>query len=147
MELTVQEIADLLGGNVEGDHSQKINQIAKIQEGSPGSIAFLSNQKYESYLYSTQASAVIVNRTLSLKKEISTTLIRVDDAYSAFSVLLDEYVRMVSFQKVGIEQPVFIHDSAQLGEGVYIGAFAYIGAGTKIGDNCKIYPQAYTRSF
>jgi UDP-3-O-[3-hydroxymyristoyl] glucosamine N-acyltransferase len=132
-----------LGGRVEGDGSQKIHQIAKIQEGVAGAIAFLSNQRYEPYLYTTQATAVLIDHDLDLKQPVATTLIRVENAYTAFSSLLEEYQRRMSLQKTGVEQPSFVHESATLEEGIYLGAFAYIGAGCKIGKHCKIYPHAY----
>lgn len=143
MEFSVQQIAQLLGGSVQGDGSAKIRNIAKIQEGKEGDVSFLSNLKYEDFLYTTQATAVIVSEGFSPKKEYSTTLVVVPDAYAAFTALLTEYQRMVTPVKVGIEQPSFISDSATLGEEAYVGAFAYIGAHVRIGKNCKIYPHVY----
>ncbi|MFN4145009.1 MAG: UDP-3-O-(3-hydroxymyristoyl)glucosamine N-acyltransferase [Runella sp.] len=143
MEFTVKQIAGLLGGDIEGEENLTISQLAKIEEGKTGSIAFLANQKYEPYLYTTEASAVIVNRTLALQKPINTTLIRVDNAYAAFAQLLKEYERLTKNQKVGIEQPAYIGENTQTGEGIYLGAFAYIGRNCQIGKNVKIYPQAW----
>lgn len=143
MELTVREIAQLLGGEVEGRDDLKVNTIAKIEEATAGAISFLANPKYEVHIYTTQATAVIINKTFNAKKDIAATLIRVEDAYSAFSTLLSAYQQYTQEQKKGIEQPSFIADTAELGEDVYIGAFAYIGANAKIGKGCKIYPNAY----
>src|SRR6202012_526477 len=103
---------------------------------------FLANPKYEQYLYTTNASIVIVNNDLVLAEQEKATLIRVENAYSAFSVLLERY-NTIKLNKSGIEEPSFIHPSAQLGENVYIGAFAYIGPDVKIGNNSKIYPHTY----
>lgn len=141
MEFTVEQIAQMLKGEIKGDKSLKVSQLAKIEEGQTGCISFLANPKYEQYLYSTMSSAVIVDKTFQPKKEYSTTLILVENAYAAFTLLLQEYQRLLSQNKKGIEQPSFISHSAQIGVDVYIGAFAYIGDNCKIGDNSKIYPN------
>ncbi|MBT32639.1 MAG: UDP-3-O-(3-hydroxymyristoyl)glucosamine N-acyltransferase [Thalassobius sp.] len=143
MEFTIQELAHLLKGEVRGNESEKVHTICKIQEGKKGAITFLANPKYEKFIYDTEASAVIVSKSFEPKKEIKTSLIIVEDAYQSFSVLLEEYERLVKMQKTGIEQPSYISSSAKLGEKIYVGAFAYIGENVKIGDNCKIYPQAF----
>jgi UDP-3-O-[3-hydroxymyristoyl] glucosamine N-acyltransferase len=143
MEFTVQQIASMLGGELKGNGQQKINMLAKIQEARQGQIAFLSNPKYEQYIYSTQASAVIVRKDFVAKKEVTSALILVDDPYSSFTVLLEEYHKRISFQKIGIEQPSFIGDNSTTGKNIYRGAFSYIGSGVTIGDNVKIYPHVY----
>ncbi|GAA4849226.1 UDP-3-O-(3-hydroxymyristoyl)glucosamine N-acyltransferase [Algivirga pacifica] len=143
MEISIDQIAAILGGKVEGNGTVMINDVAKIQEGRTGTISFLANMKYEEFLYTTAASAVIVSEGFVPKKEVSAALIYVKDAYSAFTQLLKEYEKMITPKKSGIESPVFIDDSAQIGEGEYIGAFAYIGKGVKIGKNVKIYPHVY----
>lgn len=143
MELTVAQVAGLLGGQCEGDGTQKVNALAKIQEGKPGSISFLSNPKYENYIYSTQSTAVIVSKDFAPKQSLNTTLIKVNDPYTAFTVLLEEYHKFISFSKTGIEIPSFIAESAKVGNKAYVGAFAYIGANVTIGDNVKIYPHVY----
>lgn len=143
MEFTINEIAHLLGGELVGEGSKKVNQLSKIEEAKEGSIAFLSNPKYENYLYSTDASAVIVNKSFSPKQSFNTTLIKVEDAYTSFSTLLEEYQRIANFSKKGIETPSFIPDSAVLGNDIFIGAFTYIGHNVKIGNNVKIHPQVH----
>ena len=142
MQFTAQEISFMLNGTVEGDALATVNQLAKIEEASAGSLSFLANPKYEQYLYTTNASIVIVNNDLVLAEPVKATLIRVENAYSAFSVLLERY-NTIKLNKTGIEQPSFIHPSAQVGKDCYIGAFAYIGPGVKTGNNCKIYPHTY----
>ena len=142
MQFTAQQIALLLNGTVEGDPSSAVDRLAKIEEAGAGSLSFLANPKYEQYLYSTNASIVIVNNDLVLSDAVKATLIRVENAYSAFSVLLEQY-NTIKLDKSGIEEPSFIHPSAQIGNNVYIGAFAYIGPGVKLGDNSKVYPNAY----
>ena len=141
MEFTVEQIAQMLKGEVRGDKSLKVNQLAKIEEGSIGTISFLANPKYEQYIYSTHSTAVIVDKNFEAKREFSTTLILVENAYAAFTVLLQEYQKILVQNKKGVEQPSFINPTAEIGEDVYIGAFAYIGERCKIGNNSKIYPN------
>jgi len=143
MELSVKQIADLLGGKVQGDGSIKIKKLDTLQDASKGSISFLSNPKYENQIYQTQASAVICNMDFSPKNTLKTTLIKVEDAYLSFSSLLEEINRQNSLQKVGIEEPSYIGENTSTGDKVYRGAFSYIGNSVKIGENVKIYPQAY----
>ncbi|HAR19931.1 MAG TPA: UDP-3-O-(3-hydroxymyristoyl)glucosamine N-acyltransferase [Cytophagales bacterium] len=143
MEFTSRQIADLLGGRIVGDEQKKINRLAKIEEATEGAISFLSNPKYEQYIYSTGASAVLVNNSFTPREPVKTTLIYVADAYASLSFLLDEYNKMKTFAKVGKESPHFLSEGASLGENCYIGAFAYIGNNCKIGDNVKIYPHVY----
>jgi len=142
MQFTANDISFILNGTIEGDPAVTIDQLAKIEEASTGSLSFLANPKYEPYLYTTNASIVIVNNDLVLTSPVKATLIRVENAYSAFSVLLEKY-NTIKLNKTGIEQPSFVHPSAAVGQDCYIGAFAYIGPGVKIGNNCKIYPDTY----
>jgi UDP-3-O-[3-hydroxymyristoyl] glucosamine N-acyltransferase len=143
MEFTVGQIAALLDGNINGDGNLKINRLDKIEEATSGSISFLSNLKYEPFLYTTGASAVIVDRTFTPREPISAALILVENSYSAFTRLLEEYHQRMTFARVGIEQPTYLHESSTLGEQVYLGAFAYVGKNCRIGHNVKIYPHAY----
>ncbi|MBB3837190.1 UDP-3-O-[3-hydroxymyristoyl] glucosamine N-acyltransferase [Runella defluvii] len=143
MEFTVKQIAGLLGGEIEGEENLKISQLSKIEEGISGSISFLSNPKYEPYLYTTEASAVIVDKSFEPKKAFKTTLIRVESSYTAFTQLLQQYERIIKGDKRGIEQPSYLGQGTELGENPYLGAFAYVGTNCKIGKNVKIYPHAY----
>ena len=143
MEFTVKQIATLLGGEVAGNESLTITGLAKIEEGQPGDISFLSNLKYEPHLYTTQASAVIVDRSFEPKKPVASALIFVENSYSAFTPLLEEYHKQLIFARVGIEKPSYIGDGSQMGEQGYRGAFSYVGRNCQIGSNVKIYPQAY----
>lgn len=142
MQFTAQEISFMLNGTVEGDPHIAVDKLAKIEEASAGSLSFLANPKYEQYLYTTDASIVIVNKDLVLSGPLKATLIRVDNAYTSFSLLLERY-NTIKLNKTGVEEPNFIHPSAQVGENCYIGAFSYIGPGAKVGNNCKIYPHTY----
>jgi len=142
MQFTAQEISLLLDGTVDGDPNVLVNQLAKIEEAENGSLSFLANPKYEQYLYSTGASVVIVNKDLILTDVVKSTLVRVENAYSAFTILLEKY-NTIKLNKSGIEQPCFIHPTAKIGKNAYIGAFAYIGPNVVIGDNCKVFPNTY----
>ncbi|GAB1454418.1 UDP-3-O-(3-hydroxymyristoyl)glucosamine N-acyltransferase [Draconibacterium sp.] len=143
MDFKVTEIANFLKGEVVGDENITIHNVSKIEEGKPGTLAFLANLKYENFLYSTEASVVLVNKNFVPKEIVNTTLIKVDDPYQAFASLLDLYIQAKVMAKTGIEQPSFIDPTASVGEGMYVGAFAYIGKNSKIGNNTKIYPQVY----
>src|SRR3569832_1556197 len=115
MQFTAQEISFMLNGTVEGDPKVTIDKLAKIEEATAGSLSFLANPKYEPFLYTTGASVVIVNRDLPLSAPVQATIIRVANAYSAFSVLLEKY-NTIKQDKSGTEQPSFVHPSAQMGE-------------------------------
>ena len=140
MKFKAQQIADILEGDVIGNPEVEVSKLSKIEEGEKGSLTFLSNPKYNSYLYTTNASVAIVNKSLVLEKEVKITLIKVDDAYKSFSKLL-EFYNEVKNNKSGREQPNFIAVSSEIGENEYIGAFVYIGENVKIGNNVKIYPN------
>lgn len=144
MEFTAKQIAGLLEGEIVGDPEATVNDMAKIEEGKPGTITFLANMKYEEYLYSTKSSIAIVNNDFVPTQDMPSTLtlIRVEDAYQCLSKLLSIYDQATQ-NKQGIEQPSYISESSTLGEDCYVGAFAYVGANVKIGNNVKIYPHVY----
>lgn len=142
MKFTAAQIAELLNGTVEGDPEVEVHKLAKIEEGTEGSLTFLSNPKYTSYIYSTNASIAIVKDSFQTEEKVETTLIKVKDPYKAFSTLL-EYYNQVKLNKSGIEEPHYISESAVYGENIYIGAFVYIGKNVQIGENVKIYPNSY----
>lgn len=142
MEFTAKQISELLGGTIDGNASVAVNRLSKIEEGTPGSLSFLSNPKYIPYIYSTEASIVIVNKSFVPEQTVKATLIRVDDAYQSFAKILQVY-NDIQHNKTGIEKQAHISPSAKIGSDVYIGAFAYIGDNAFIGDKVKIYPQVY----
>src|SRR5690554_4564484 len=142
MKFTAQQIAGILEGDIVGNPDVEVSKLSKIEEGTKGSLTFLANPKYQSYIYTTKASITIVNRTFVPENHLETTLIKVDDAYKSFSKLL-EYYNMVKLNKQGIENPSFISDTATYGSQIYIGAFTYIGENVKIGNNVKIFPNCY----
>ncbi|MEI7735544.1 MAG: UDP-3-O-(3-hydroxymyristoyl)glucosamine N-acyltransferase [Ferruginibacter sp.] len=143
MQFSASQIAMMIGGKVEGNADAAAGSFGKIEEAQAGQLAFLANPKYEEYLYSTGASVVIVNDSLELKQAVSTTLIRVKDAYSAFADLLDKYQQIKTQQLSGIQQPVYIDATAKTGVNVFIGAFAYLGENVVVGDGTKIFPNAF----
>ncbi len=141
MEFTAKQIADFIEGRVEGDENAKIHTFAKIEEGIPGAISFLSNPKYTHYIYDTESSIVLVNDDVKLTQPVKATLIRVKNAYECVAKLLQLY-QSFQPQKVGISPMAFISENAKIGKECYIGAFAYIGDNVEIGDNTQIYPHA-----
>ncbi len=142
VSFTAQQIALLIQGKIEGEATAMVKQFGKIESAMPGEISFLSNPKYEDFLYTTKASVIIVNESLVLKKKIAATLIRVPDAYAAFATLLTKYQEMKNENLVGIQSPSFIASTAKLGEQNFVAAFAYIGENVQTGNNVKIFPNA-----
>jgi len=142
MNYTSEEIANILDGTVEGNHSETVHSIAKIEEGKKGDLCFLSNPKYNSYLYSSKASIVIVNKNIQLDKEVNTTLIKVDDAYLAFTKILEMY-QQHNNTKEGVSKKSDISKSAKLGEKCYIAPFVFLGENVKIGKNVQIHPHCF----
>jgi UDP-3-O-[3-hydroxymyristoyl] glucosamine N-acyltransferase len=142
MKFTAKQIAELIDGIVDGNPDASIEKVSKIEEGTPGSISFLSNPLYTNYIYKTEASVVIVNKTFIPEHPISSTLIKVDSAEVAFAKLLALY-NQIKDNKSGISKLCYIAETAKLGENLYIGEFAYIGENVEIGNNVKIHPQVY----
>lgn len=140
MEFTAQQIADFIGGRVEGDAQAKVHTFSKIEEGKEGAITFLSNPKYTHYIYDTKASIVLINEDVELEGPVSTTLIRVANAYECVAKLMQMYAASLP-KKTGIDSLAFISKSAEIGKDVYIGPFCYVGDGVKIDDGSMIYPH------
>ena len=140
MEFTAKQIADFIGGTVDGNEQTTVNTFAKIEEGKEGAITFLSNPKYTHYIYDTKASIVLVNEDLQLERPVTTTLIRVKNAYECVAKLMQMYAQSLP-KKTGVDSLAFVSPSAQIGKDVYIGPFAVIGDGVKIGDGTRIYPN------
>ena len=147
MQFSAAQIAQLINGQVEGDSAVVVSKLSKIEEGSAGSLTFLANPQYTPFIYTTDASIVIVRKDFKAESPIkpTCTLIRVDDPYSCFAKLLEAY-NQVKYNKTGVEQPSFVSSSAKTGENIYIGAFAYIGNNTSIGSNVKIFSISFNRS-
>lgn len=143
MEFTLGQVAQILQGKVEGDENAKVSRLDKIQEGKPGGISFLANEKYTSFIYDTEATAVIVSETFVSAKELKTNLIRVKDAYSGFTQLLEAYSMMMKTSVEGVEEPAFIDPSALVGARTFRGAYSYIGKNAQLADGVKIHQQVF----
>lgn len=142
MEFTAEMIAGFLGGDIVGDKQASVHTVSSIEEGKAGSLAYLTNPKYEPYLYTTRASIVLVNRSFTPAQPVSATLIRVDDAGACVLKLLEMY-NAAKPRKEGISRLASIAESARVGEKCYIGDFTVVERGVEIGDGCQIYPQVY----
>ena len=143
MEFKAKEIAEILGGTVDGNPEAVVTSFARIESGKPGTICFFANPKYEQYVYGCKADIIIVNKSFEPKEPVSATMIRVDDAYSAVAALLD-YVtaKKRSYRRYrGCRSRV--RWSAKLGKKVYVGDFAYVGRRAQVGDFTKIYENVY----
>ncbi len=143
MTFPASQIAQLIDGKVEGDATTTVTSFGKIEEAQQGQLTFFANPKYEDFLYSTNASVIIINEDYELKQPVTATLIRVPDAYTAFATLLSKYQEIVKQQLKGIQEPSYISKTAVYGQNVFIGAFAYIGENVTIGNNSKIFPNAF----
>jgi UDP-3-O-[3-hydroxymyristoyl] glucosamine N-acyltransferase len=141
MKYTALQIAEILGGKIEGDPEITVSNISRIEEGHPGTLTFLSNPKYTRFLYSTEASVAIVSNDLILENPVELTLIRVKDPYRSLAKLLEKLEQIPD--RTGVEEPCFISPGAEIGGDTYIGAFAYISKGARIGNNVKIFPNVY----
>ena len=141
MEFTAKQIAEYLGGVVEGDANAKVKTFAKIEEGTPGAISFLANPQYEHYLYGTASSIVLVNHDFQPEQEVKTTLIRVNNAYEAIAKLLSLYQSTIQ-KRQGIHPLACVAETAQVADGVYVGPFAYVGEHAVVGKGCQIYAGA-----
>lgn len=142
MKFTAEQIAGILEGEVVGNPNAEVSKLSKIEEGTEGSLTFLANPKYIHYIYETKATIAIVNKTFVPENTITTTLIKVEDAYKAFSKLL-EFYNQIKLNKTGIEVPCFLSESAKHGGNFYLGAFSYVGENVVIGENVKIYPNSF----
>jgi len=142
LKFTAKQISEILHGEVYGNPNEEVSKLSKIEEGEKGSLTFLSNPKYNSWLYTTDASVVIVDVKFTPEKEVSSTMIKVEDPYMAFTKLL-EYYNKIQLHRSGIESPVFVHDSVKYGEELYLGAFSYLSENVRIGKHVKIYPNVF----
>ncbi len=143
MGFTVYEIAQLIGGEIIGNAALQLDSLCKIQEATPGSVTFLANPSYEKYLYTTQASAVIIDKKFKPAHPLSASLILVEDPYIGFTKVLNKYQSLLNTPKIGIEEPNYLGNHVTLGEGIYRGAFSYIGDYVQLGKGVQIYPHTY----
>ena len=142
MKFTAEHIAKILNGEIVGNSEVEVNSLAKIEDGKKGDICFLSNEKYTPHIYTTKASIVIVNNSFNNKKEIASTLIKVEDAYSSFSKLIELYNK-IQFNEVGLSNKSDINKNSSISDNVFVGAFTSISEGVTIGENVKIYSNCY----
>ena len=140
MEFKAIQIAQLIEGRIEGDENAVVNSFAKIEEGKPGAISFLSNPKYTHYIYDTESSVVLVDESVKLEKPVKATLIRVKNAYESVAKLLQIYASMLP-KKTGIDPLAFVSPSAKVGKNTWVGPFAYVGDNVVIGENCQVNPH------
>ena len=140
MQFTAKQIAEFIGGRVEGNEQATVSTFAKIEEATEGAITFLSNPKYTSYIYDTKASIVLVNDDLELEHPVESTLIRVPNAYECVAKLMQMYAATLP-KKTGVDPLAFVSKTAEIGKDVYVGPFTYIGEGVKIGDGTRIFPN------
>lgn len=143
MQFTADIIAKYLGGTVEGDAAAAVDNFAKIEDATPGTIAFLANPKYTHYIYTTQASIVLVSRDFVAESPVSATLVRVDNPYSAVAQLMSLAAEATMPRHQGVEQGAYIADGVNVADDCYVGAFAYVAKGAVIGKGVKIFPQVY----
>lgn len=142
MKFTAAEIANYLGGSIEGDPNVLLSDFSSIEKGHQGTLSFLSNMQYEEYLYSTKSSAVLVNRDFTPSQEVHTTLIKVPNAYTALAELLK--LRNAGKEKpIGISPLAVVDPTAQIGEGCYVGPLAFVGRDAVLAEGVRVYPQAH----
>ena len=143
MEFTAQQIASFLQGEVIGDPNAKVSDLAKIEEGHEGALSFLANPKYTEFLYTTQSSIVLIDKSIEVEGEVKATMVKVADARAAMGMLLNMVQAALNPKKSGIEQPSFVAEGVDIPQDAYVGAFAYIGKGSVVGEGSQIYPQVY----
>jgi UDP-3-O-[3-hydroxymyristoyl] glucosamine N-acyltransferase len=143
MTFTAAQIAMLTNGTVEGDPEKSVSNFGRIEEATKGQLSFLANPKYEEFLYTTNASVIIISDKLQLKQPLDAALVRVADPYSAFASLLNHYQQLKTQQLNGIQEPSFISPSVKYGEKFFLGAFAYVAEDVQIGKNVKIFPGVF----
>lgn len=142
MEFSAQQIAGFLNGTVEGKADIKVSNLSKIEEGREGTMTFLANPKYTQFIYTTQASIVVVSKDFTPSQPVTATLIRVEDPYQSFAKLLEMFNAMTAPKKE-ISSQAFIAATARTGKDLSIGAFSYIGENAEVGENVQIHPQVY----
>ena len=137
--LSLQEIAEKIGGELRGDPSIKIHNTAEIEKAKQGEITFLANPKYAAKLATTQASAVIVDQRIT--KLPNLPCIIVPDAYYGFLQTLLIFNQPREMLTAGVHKTAVVHPTAKLGKQIKIGAGVYIGADVEVGDGTEIFPN------
>lgn len=142
MEFSAKQIADFLQGEIQGDASVTVNAFSKIEEGSNGTLSFLSNPKYNHYIYDSEASIILVNRDFVPEREVKATLIKVENAYESLALLLN-WAEQYHQKKNGVSQLAYVSENASIGKETYIAPFVYVGENAKVGNNSSIEANAY----
>ena len=143
MEFKAKEIAEILGGTVDGNPEATVVSFARIESGKPGTICFFANPKYEQYVYTCKADIIIVNKSFEPKEPVSATMVRVDDAYAAVASLLDYVTAKKRSYKRYRGCRSRVRWSSKIGKKVYIGDFAYVGKNASVGDYTKVYEHVF----
>lgn len=143
MNFTASQIAELVSGTVEGNTRAEVNRLSKIEEGTAGSLSFLANPKYTSFLYTTDASITLVSNAFVAEKKFKTTLIRVADPYEAFSKLLHHYNQIKEQLGSGVADSAIISDDATIAPTAFVGDYAHVGTNSTLSDQVIIHPHAY----
>lgn len=142
MQFTAEMIAGLLNGEIVGDKNAAVSTVSSIDGGKAGSLAYLTNPKYEQYIYTTEASIVLVDKSFEPKEEVKTTLVKVENVAECVLNLLEMY-NASRPQKSGVSKLASIHEEATVGQSCYIGDFTVVERGAKLGDKVQLYPQCY----
>ena len=143
IDFKIKNLAKIFNGKIIGDEKLSISGISSIENANKGDLTFLSNKKYSKYLESTKASAIIIDSSKNIPESSKKTFLLVKNSYLTFALILTEINKKIGIEKIGIENPNFLHKSSKVGEDIYLGAFTYIGENVKIGNKSKIYPYSY----
>jgi len=141
MEFTAQQIAQYIGGTIEGHPEARVHTFAKIEEGVEGALSFFYDPKFEPYVYQTQSSVILVPKTFQLAQPVKATLVRVDDPRLAIGKLLSLYESMKP-KRTGIDPLAYVAPTAKIGKDVYLAPFAGVGDNAEIGDGTELHPHA-----
>ena len=143
IDFKIKNLAKIFNGKIIGDEKLCISGISSIENANEGDLTFLSNKKYSKYLESTKASAIIIDSSENIPESSKKTFLLVKNSYLTFALILAEINKKIGIEKIGIENPNFLHKSSKIGEDIYLGAFTYVGENVKIGNKSKIYPYSY----
>lgn len=143
MQIAAKEIAQFLGGTLEGDEGVMVNRPGKIEEGGEGTITFLANPKYEHYAYQVQSAVLLANNDFNPEKKVAAAaIIRVEDVYDSVRRLLEQFGGKPS-SNGQISKRADVDATAVLGNGVSVGTFAVLEEGVYVGDGSILHPQVF----
>jgi len=136
------KLAEYLDGKLQGNPDVKVTNIAKIQEANKDSVTFLSNKKYTQYVHNTKASIIVVDNDFNIDDQITSVIIRVENAYIGFVKMLHLFNKTKEIQS-GISELSNISESSDISNDVYIGSFSTICSNTKLHENVKIHENVF----